>query len=98
MGKFYSSIDKQEEKRHHPSFQKIRMNLKKRQQLVETALLLIVGLLASANAAAYDFEKDGIYYNITSEDDKTVEVTHNGDSSYSWKDEIVIPSSVISRC
>ncbi len=73
----------------------ILMNLKKRQRLVQTALLLIVGLLASANAAAYDFEKDGIYYTITSEDNRTVEVTNHGSNSVRYSGAVVIPSSVI---
>lgn len=40
---------------------------------------------------AYDFEKDGIYYNITSLQDLTVEVTY-GENDYSG--DIVIPSFV----
>ena len=40
---------------------------------------------------AYDFQKDGIYYNILSEDDKTAEVT-SGDVAYTG--DIVIPSEV----
>ena len=40
---------------------------------------------------AYDFQKDGIYYNILSEDDKTVEVT-SGDVAYTG--DIIIPSEV----
>ena len=40
---------------------------------------------------AYDFEVDGIYYNIVSVDDLTVNVTH-GDNKYIF--DVVIPSKV----
>ena len=43
---------------------------------LQKLLIAIAGLLVSANANAYDFSKDGIYYNITSETDRTVEVTY----------------------
>lgn len=39
----------------------------------------------------YDFESNGIYYNIISEDDKTVEVTYN---QYKYTGDIVIPEKV----
>ncbi|MBR4989391.1 MAG: leucine-rich repeat domain-containing protein [Bacteroidaceae bacterium] len=49
-------------------------------------------LLICCNAAwAYDIEVDGIYYNITSFTDLTVEVT-SGDNEYSG--DIVIPSTI----
>ena len=57
----------------------------------------------SALAADYDFKVDGIYYNIISEEDRTVEVTNErggenpkyyGDYSAS---ELVIPSKVINQ-
>ena len=58
--------------------------------------MLAAVLSASANALAYDFIVDGIYYNILSEDDKTVEVTfmgYNSDgypASY-YSGDVVIP-------
>ena len=52
-----------------------------------TALLL----LCCTVATAHDFEVDGIYYNILSEEDKTVEVT-SGATSYTGS--IVIPATV----
>ena len=59
-----------------------------------TALLL----LCSVAANAHDFEVAGIYYNITNETNKTVEVTYrgNGPSSYSneYTGNVVIPESV----
>ncbi len=59
-----------------------------------TALLL----LCSTVASAHDFEVDGIYYNITDETAKTVEVTYKGDTYLAYSDEysgnVVIPSSV----
>lgn len=54
-------------------------------------LLTAVALCTALSAEAYDFEAGGIYYNITSEADKTVEVTF-GNNSYSG--DIAIPSTV----
>lgn len=47
-------------------------------------------LFAASSSFAYDFEVDGIYYNILSEEEKTVEVT-SGDS---YTGEIIIPEEV----
>ena len=59
-----------------------------------TALLL----LCTTVATAHDFEVDGIYYNIISEEDKTVEVTYSGDSYSAVANEytasVVIPETV----
>ncbi len=59
-------------------------------RLLSVALLLCVSSLSWA----YDFEVDGIYYNINSDVDgrKTVSVTSNGSNSYS--EDVIIPSSV----
>ena len=61
-------------------------------------LLTAVMLLCSLAASAHDFEVDGIYYNITSEEDLTVEVTYRGsyyDSYYNeYKGTVTIPSTV----
>ena len=60
-----------------------------------TALLLMVATVAMA----HDFEVGGIYYDILSEEEKTVEVTYRGDSYSSYSNEytgsVDIPSSVI---
>jgi hypothetical protein len=58
---------------------------------MKKGLLLFMLLLTSLATYAYDFESDGICYNITSEDDKTVEVT-SGDTKYSG--DVVIPETV----
>ena len=55
------------------------------------SLLTMVCLLCSTNASAYDFEVDGIYYNVVSLNDLTCGVT-NGSRSY--KGDIVIPATV----
>ena len=60
-----------------------------------TALLLMCATVTFA----HDFEVGGIYYNILSETDKTIEVTFKG-SSYSeysneYSDNVVVPTSVI---
>ena len=60
-----------------------------------TALLL---LCCVGTATAHDFEVGGIYYNISSFTNKTVEVTYRDDYSSSYDDEytgsVVIPESV----
>ena len=54
-------------------------------------LMLIAVLLTGSHAFAYDFESNGIYYYILSEEDKTVEVT-KGDNKYTG--DVVIPAMV----
>ena len=54
-------------------------------------LTTIAVLLCSVMANAYDFEVDGIYYNILSSTDLTAEVTH-GDNKYTG--DVIIPSTV----
>ena len=59
-------------------------------------MLLSVGF--NVNAAGYDFKVDGIYYNILSSDDRTVEVTnkYGGESlAYSYSGSVTIPQKVI---
>ena len=51
-------------------------------------------LLCSMTSLAYDFEVDGIYYNIIDLDSKTVEVTHNGKNNVFFR--IVVHSGVTS--
>lgn len=64
-------------------------------RVIITLALILTGTLPSL---AHDFEVDGIYYNITSETDKTVEVTYKGrlyiDYSNKYTGSVVIPSSV----
>lgn len=54
--------------------------------------------IATTRAQAHDFEVDGIYYNITNETNKTVEVTFRGNDYNSYSDnysgKIVIPATV----
>lgn len=57
--------------------------------------LLCAAIIGFSNLThAYDFEVDGIYYNILSENDCTAEVTNSGDSNIKYEGDIVIPSSV----
>ena len=53
--------------------------------------ILIAVLLVGLQASAYDFEIDGIYYNVINATSKNVEVT-SGDKAYSG--DLVIPSHV----
>ena len=58
----------------------------------KTKLLTIALLLCSISASAYDFEVDGIYYNITSSENLTVEVT---DYYYKpYRGTVIIPNTV----
>lgn len=61
--------------------------------------MLTAMLSAFHVASAYDFEADGIYYNITSMSNLEVEVTHEYASDYvvynhSYNGDVVIPSTV----
>ena len=64
----------------------------------KSLVLAMIGLLCSISVSAEDFEVDGIYYNITSSTDMTVEVTYRGDYNYSYSNEysgaVNIPESV----
>ncbi len=53
-------------------------------------------LSAFLSASAYDFEADGIYYNITDPNAKEVEITYERQNDFNPKyvDDIVVPSSV----
>ncbi|MBE6292136.1 MAG: leucine-rich repeat domain-containing protein [Bacteroidales bacterium] len=61
-------------------------------------LLMATMLLSSLSVIAHDFEVNGIYYNITSEEVKQAEVTFKGDSYNSYSNEysgsITIPATV----
>lgn len=62
-------------------------------------ILLFVVVLLAGNAAAYDFESGGLYYNILDADAKTVEVTLEGEKDgwqtvSSYGGDIVIPATV----
>ena len=58
--------------------------------------MFIVVLCASLSASAYDFEADGLCYNILSEEDRTVEVTYKciENSCYYVSGDIEIPRKV----
>ena len=56
-------------------------------------LSIVMILLYSAAANAYDFEERGIYYYITSEANRTVGVCFNQFNDYSG--EVVLPTSVV---
>ena len=63
--------------------------MKRKLQILCVALLALV--FRNTPLFAEDFEVDGIYYNITSEEDKTVEVTTG---SYKYSGVVTIPESV----
>ncbi len=68
-------------------------------KIMKTTIKLLSALLLTMSSFlgyAYDFEYDGLYYNILSESDRTVEVTYQklGGSSY-MSGDIVIPQKVL---
>ncbi|MBO7293955.1 MAG: leucine-rich repeat protein, partial [Bacteroidaceae bacterium] len=64
----------------------------------KSLVLIVIGLLCSLSVSAHDFGVDGIYYNITSSTDMTVEVTYRGYDCNSYNNEysgaVNIPESV----
>ena len=64
---------------------------------LKSMLITIAALLCSTTVGAHDFKVDGIYYNITSSEDLTVEVTYEGyyaAFAVSYSGTVVIPSFV----
>ena len=59
---------------------------------MKSLVLAVMGLLCCMSVSAEDFEVDGIYYNITT--DNTVAVTYQGGWSGSYFGEVKIPESV----
>ena len=61
-------------------------------------LLLTLLLVCSGIVYAHDFEVNGVYYNILSETDKTVEVTFKGNSYSEYSNEytgsVTIPQTI----
>ena len=66
--------------------------------IAQKLLTLIAVLSVSVSVYAYDFEVDGIYYNILSVQDKTVKVTYkeysNGTYKSDYSGDVVIPEQV----
>ena len=56
-----------------------------------TALLLLCATVVSA----HDFEVDGIYYNVTSEIDLTVEVTSGSEYGGLYSGDVTLPEEVM---
>ena len=66
-------------------------------QTILRKLMLIAVLLTSSHAFAHNFKVDGIFYNILSETDRTVEVTFAGNTSQyvdEYSGSIKIPQKV----
>ncbi len=51
-------------------------------------------LLTTGSIMAHDFVVNGIYYNITDETNKTVEVTYENPSGNTYKNTVIIPENV----
>lgn len=63
-------------------------------QSLKHLFLTAILLLASVSTFAYDFEVDGIYYNVLSREDMTCEVTYKKNNVISYSDTITIPNNV----
>ena len=60
---------------------------------------IVLAVMLPCSAFAHDFIVDGICYNITSEEERTVEVTCNEDEKYAikrkfYKDVVFVPEKV----
>jgi len=69
-------------------------------QVIHKLGMIVAMLLSFITASAYDFEVDGIYYNITSKSNLEVGVTHGSNetphnhSNSSYSGDVVIPATV----
>lgn len=61
--------------------------------IIQRIVMVIATLCTFLSALAYDFELDGIYYNITSV--RTVEVTYSYESGGSYSGDVKIPQMLI---
>lgn len=59
--------------------------------IIQKVILITIGALTCYNVSAYDFEVDGIYYNVSSISSRTCGVTY-GENQYTG--DIVIPETV----
>ena len=57
-------------------------------------ILVLTSFFSTSSLLAYDFEVDGIYYNVLSLEDLTCEVTYKDTNYKSYSGEIIIPSNV----
>ena len=70
---------------------KVPMEDEGQEEMFMKHLFTMLLALIAATASAYDLEAEGIYYNILSEDERTVEVT---ESPYDYAGDITIPAEV----
>lgn len=67
----------------------------------QTLSTFIIALLVSSNISAYDFQAGDLFYNITDETNKTVEVTYEmmqSPTNYSLlPEEVIIPETVVNN-
>lgn len=67
----------------------------------QTLSTFIIALLVASNISAYDFQAGDLFYNITDETNKTVEVTYEmmqSPTNYSLlPEEVIIPETVINN-
>ena len=57
-------------------------------------IIVLMSFFSTTSLFAYDFEVNGIYYNILSRTDWTCEVTRKESGSSSYSGEIIIPSTI----
>lgn len=63
-------------------------------QTIRATVLLILLIGSALTAAAYDFASGGIYYNITSSTNMTVEVTYSSKTTNSYSGIVTVPEKV----
>lgn len=63
--------------------------------IIQKLWMFIAVLCTSLSASAYSFYSDGLYYNILSKEDRTVEVTDSPNNVYYVLGDIEIPRKVI---
>ena len=65
---------------------------------IRAIIVIAIMLCVRSSMLAHDLEGNGLYYNILSESDKTLEVTFRGSTYFEYDDEysgeVIIPSSV----
>lgn len=58
-------------------------------------MVLAMALLVSVQVSAYDFEVDGLYYNVVSTYDLTAEVTYGDNRNNTYSGDVVIPETAV---
>ncbi len=84
--------------RHRESLNNNTRSVENKQRIkianMKKALLIVTSLVWTTLSFAYDFEKDGVFYNIISVSDLTVEVAKGDNSANNYSGDVVVPEEV----